>query len=872
MPLPSEDPLRGGAGPGCTFSGSEMTSRNDGFVRARWRAAPVLVAALLLNGARLTGADAETASMPSPTEVAPEHRDWLERVRLLILPHEQEYFLSLQEPFRREAFIAAFWKARDPDVETARNEFRRSWDRRIDTALARYGSVTDARAVLYLLNGEPGRYLLPNGRTVERCYRKRERVEVWFYGGSLRTDKKFVAILYQPEFPPDSEYRLWLARETMVPAKRRQLPVTDPSLLCDDHSYGWALRSIEELGWTHYRSFMEDLTAPPVPSSREWVDTFHARTTLLPPGMDTFQSELAVDFPTRNQNRVAVRGVVTIPSDAVSGFEVEGGLRHEFLMTGEVVRDNRLFESFRYRFEMPAGSSDADIPLVFQRYLRAGPARLLLKIEDLFGRKFTTFDRVVEVPVAEALASARPMPDAELFRRLEEARQAAERGQTTIRVLPPVDEGVRVGVLRIHTVSSGEFDKVIFYLDGRPLMTKRTPPFSVEVNLGEVAASHRVRVEAFDATGSAVASDELIVNQGGQRFRVRLIEPRADRSYESSLSAVVRVEVPDGQTLDRVEIFLGERRVATLFQEPFVQPVLLERRGMSYVRAVGYLEDGNATEDVVFVNAPEYFERLDVQLVELFATVVDGGGQAILDLGAEDFRVLEDGEPQQMRRFEYVRDLPIHAMLLVDTSASMEESLPRVAAAAGGFLEQAIEPRDRVALTAFDSRPRVEVRFTNDSRELSAALAGLRAGGGTAIYDSLVFALHYFDGVKGPKALLLLSDGKDEASHFDLEGTLAVAQRVGVTVYVIGLRELARDKIAKRLLRRVARETGGTSYFIEDLDELEEIYRAIQDDLRSQYFIAYQSTSDKDPSELRLVRIEVDRRGAEVRAMSGYYP
>jgi len=531
-----------------------------------------------------------------------------------------------------------------------------------------------------------------------------------------------------------------------------------------------------------------------------------------------------------------------------------------------------LLESFRYQFEVPAGSSDDRVPLVFQRYVRPGPIRLLLKIEDLYGRRFATFDRQIQVPEGDDLESMRSLPDSELFRRLEEARLAAERGQTTIRILPLQDTAVSVGPLRINTVSAGDFDRVVFYLDGHPLMTKRQPPFSVEVNLGEVAASHRVRVEAFDGQGDEVASDEMVVNQGGQRFRVRLVEPRSDREYQSSLSAVVQVEVPDGEELERVEVFLDEDRVATLFQEPFIQPVLLERPEMSYIRAVAYLTDGNTTEDVVFVNAPDYFEHVEIQFVEIFATVVDGGGRAILELERDDFSIWEDDELQQIRRFEYVRDLPIHAALLVDTSASMEESLPRVATAAGAFVEQAIEPRDRVTLVAFEARPRVEVRFTNDGQQLQAALAALRAGGGTAIYDSLVFALHYFDGVKGPKALLLLSDGKDEASHFDLDGALAVAQRVGVTVYVIGLKELARDKAARRLLQRIAKETGGQSYFIEDLDELESIYREIEKDLRSQYFIAYQSTSDKDSSELRRIRIEVDRRGAEVRALSGYYP
>ncbi|MGB6852261.1 MAG: VWA domain-containing protein, partial [Thermoanaerobaculia bacterium] len=357
-------------------------------------------------------------------------------------------------------------------------------------------------------------------------------------------------------------------------------------------------------------------------------------------------------------------------------------------------------------------------------------------------------------------------------------------------------------------------------------------------------------------------------------FRVRLVEPRAERTYEQSLSAVVQVEVPDGQELERVEVFLDEQRMATLYQEPFVQPLLLQRPGLAYVRAVGYLADGNTHEDVVFINTPEYFEQLEVHFVELYATVTDADGRTLPELTGDDFKVWEDGEEQEIRRFEYVRDLPLHTALLIDTSSSMEEddALSRVADAALQFAKQTIEPRDRVALVSFDSRPRVESRFTNDVDQIEGALAGLEAHGSTAIYDALVFALHYFDGVKGPKALLLLSDGKDEASRFDLEGALAVAQRIGVTVYVVGLRDLARDRDAKKLLRRIARETGGQSFFIESIDELPEVYQAIQEDLRSQYLVAYQSTSAKDPDQLRLIRVEVDRRGAEVRTLSGYYP
>ncbi len=300
---------------------------------------------------------------------------------------------------------------------------------------------------MLLFNGEPGRFRLPNGRVVERCYRKRERLEVWFYGGSLRTETRFVVLLYQPEFPPDSEYRIWLNREARNPAKRWEVPVTDPTLFCDDDTFEWAMRPILEMGWVVYRNFIEEITAVPEPSSREWVEAFNARTTLLPEGADVFAGTMELDFPGRNQNRVAMRGVLTIPAELLSTQNVKGQPLHELLLTGEVVRDDRLFETFRYRFEIPVSEQSDQVPLVFQRYLRPGPVRLLLKIEDLLSRRFAKLDQIVEIPEPDDLQSLRTLPDSELFRRLDEARLAAERGQTTIRILPPPEREIMVGAL-----------------------------------------------------------------------------------------------------------------------------------------------------------------------------------------------------------------------------------------------------------------------------------------------------------------------------------------------------------------------------------------------------------------------------------------
>jgi VWFA-related protein len=212
--------------------------------------------------------------------------------------------------------------------------------------------------------------------------------------------------------------------------------------------------------------------------------------------------------------------------------------------------------------------------------------------------------------------------------------------------------------------------------------------------------------------------------------------------------------------------------------------------------------------------------------------------------------------------------LPIHAAILLDISASMEESLSDARDAALSFYEGSIAPRDRAALVTFNDRPNLQVKFTNDLTELAGGLAGLKAERGTALYDSVVFALYYFNGVKGQRALLVLSDGKDEASRFSFEETLEFSRRAGVTVFAIALR----DDAAHKKLSKLTEATGGRSFLIQSAAELAPIYRQIEEELRSQYLIAYQSSNATESTDFRRVELKVDRPGLEVKTLQGYYP
>jgi VWFA-related protein len=458
---------------------------------------------------------------------------------------------------------------------------------------------------------------------------------------------------------------------------------------------------------------------------------------------------------------------------------------------------------------------------------------------------------------------------------LAEANAAIGSDEQTIRILPP-PPGLLTGKARVEAVTTGNgIGRVSFELDGKPILAKSRPPYSVELNLGSQPRAHSLRALALAADGRKLASDEVQLNVGPHRFAVRLVEPQNGKTYQSSLRAEAQVEVPEGDRLDRVEFYLNDDKLATLYQPPFAQPILLPKgRDLTYLRAVAYLDDGNHTEDLVLVNAPEFTHQVDVQFVELYTSVVDGRGRPVDGLDKGDFTVFEDGQRQEVRRFERIEDVPIYAGILLDTSASMEEAgkLDQAVKGALRFFQKVITPKDRAAVITFADQPNLAVRFTNQEQVLAGGLAGLTAAGNTTLYDSLIYSLYYFGGIKGKRALIILSDGKDEGSRYTFNDALEYARRSGVALYTVGINLSTQEADVRMKLSRLADETGGRFFFIETASELDGIYDKIQKELRSQYLLAYQSSKEGDPDKFRTVEVKLAKPGLEAKTLRGYYP
>ncbi|HNZ95845.1 MAG TPA: VWA domain-containing protein [Thermoanaerobaculia bacterium] len=584
----------------------------------------------------------------------------------------------------------------------------------------------------------------------------------------------------------------------------------------------------------------------PVPRpGGDWLAAFLERGTELPAGAEPLPATLDLTFAAGGAGRTAVEARIEL----APGPEA---FRHSLLLDGEILDGEELREEFRYRFEPAAGGQTA------------GP-RTIAFTRDLPPGRYTWIVRLQEEGTARGFREEHALDVPHLG-------GAGGSSGVSLSLLAPRDR-LLTGRVRLEARVRGEgIAGVVFSLDGREVMTKSRPPFTVEFDLGSTVRPRRVRAVARGPGGEELAADEAVLNGGAHRFAVRLRAPRGE-GPAATRRLEAAVEVPAGETLDRVELYLDERRLATLYQPPFVHPVTLGEVGeLSYLRAVAWLRSGLWDEALLLVDPPSQLESIDVDLVELFVTVSDRLGRPVDDLTAADFEVIEDGQPRRLVRFERLRDLPFHAALVVDTSGSMQEVLGEVERAAHAFLAEVVGSRARAAVIPFADEPRLAARFTGDLEVLAGALAGLVAEGDTRLWDTLAFGIHYCSGLPGKRALVVLTDGLDSGSRQRFTELLPYARASGVTLYFVGLGVPLRPPDVRWRLEELARATGGRLFLAARASGLAPAYDQLREELSSQYLLAFQARITGDRSRFRPVTVRVRRPGLAVRAPAGYAP
>jgi len=269
--------------------------------------------------------------------------------------------------------------------------------------------------------------------------------------------------------------------------------------------------------------------------------------------------------------------------------------------------------------------------------------------------------------------------------------------------------------------------------------------------------------------------------------------------------------------------------------------------------------------------------RQVVNEVSVVFTVTDRHGRYIKDLKKNDFKVIDDSKPAELRSFRSETDLPLQVGLLVDASNSVRDRFKFEQEAAIEFLNSIIRPAyDKAFVVGFDATPEVTQDFTDNTEGLSNGVRMLRAGGGTAMYDALYFACRdklMKQQQTGPvrRAIILLSDGEDNLSHVTREEAIDMAQRADVIVYTISTNISGMKGKGDKVLERIADATGGRSFFPFQMRDVSDAFLSIQEELRSQYALGYKPADFVADGRFRTIEILAQDKGLKVRTRKGYY-
>ncbi len=292
--------------------------------------------------------------------------------------------------------------------------------------------------------------------------------------------------------------------------------------------------------------------------------------------------------------------------------------------------------------------------------------------------------------------------------------------------------------------------------------------------------------------------------------------------------------------------------------------------------------------------------RVDVNLVSILASVRNKSGALISNLTKDDFKIFEDGKEQQIKNFTRETDLPLTLGLLVDTSSSQERLIDTEQRAASQFFSKVIREKDQAFLIQFGAEAELLQDLTNSTRllqkglqqlRLSVPVGGLHPGpvptmqnqAGTILYDAVYLAAN--DELKrevGRKAIILITDGVDTGSKITRDKAIEAAQKGDIIIYSIFYQDRAAygggfgtislgGGGGEGELRRMSSETGGQVFHVDRSHSLDDIFREIQEEMRSQYAITYQPPSPKRDGTYHKIDIKLANKDYKPQARKGYY-
>ena len=365
-----------------------------------------------------------------------------------------------------------------------------------------------------------------------------------------------------------------------------------------------------------------------------------------------------------------------------------------------------------------------------------------------------------------------------------------------------------------------------------------------------------------------ISAQEVSKRKG---FEIAITSPVSGDFVFGRSEIIAEVKAAEPTLVDKVEFYVDDKLIFIDKEPPYSCFYDFGSEPRSYVlKAKAYHQEGVTVTATSITRKVILNYQVSVNRVVLFATAQDSDHHFVLDLKKEDFRLEEDDKPQVILDF-YVEQRPVVLCLLLDSSGSMQGRMDKVHLAADKFVES-LAAEDQALVIDFDEKVFLLQDFTHDAKLLKEAIDSTVAEGGTALYDALFAAFRKLKDYKGRKAIVILSDGEDTNSKFSYQRVLEAAKTNEVLIYSIGLGISILDVGPHSVLKELAEETGGRSFFPGKAEELEGVYQQIAEELRSQYYLSYSPTNEDWNGKWRKIRLSVQRKkDVETRTRKGYY-
>jgi VWFA-related protein len=354
---------------------------------------------------------------------------------------------------------------------------------------------------------------------------------------------------------------------------------------------------------------------------------------------------------------------------------------------------------------------------------------------------------------------------------------------------------------------------------------------------------------------------------GAQRLTVFEILSPSDGSLVSG-PVVLRAVIDPAAAVSSVVFFVDGRQVCTVTEPPFecpwdAGPRILARQ----VRVVANLAGRPREVRTIHTKGLGYTEQVDVDVVQVTATVLDERGEYVKGLPQSAFQVSEDDRPQKITHFAF-EDVPLELIVAVDISGSMSTAMPKLKQAVKAFLA-AVPARDKVTLLGFNDTVFPISRAATNLPDRVKAVDRLAAWGGTALYDVIVRAVDMLGRQVGRKAIVVFTDGEDEGSLTTLGDVEQRLEASDVTLYMIGQGRGVRLAPLRDVMDRLSKPTGGRALFTDSIDELHVAFSDLLDELSQQYLLGYPPDNTVRDDTFRRIKVSVDGP-YRIRARQGY--